>query len=192
MTPFTPLPAISGRRRAIAKDEAIAALLRSKGLRHTLPRQSIYRLLREAEQSESYVDAKELYRRSSAVGDHVGLASIGRILLDFESSGLLRSHSFEGLNKVYALESGQSHHHVVNVATGQIWHFRDESVEAAHAALCSQWGVEFVKTRMTLYVRSEGASDASNPALSLSSGGVLRVGSSLSGVEDQTKRSGTE
>jgi Fur family transcriptional regulator, ferric uptake regulator len=160
MTPYPHSPAASGRRRPAAKDETIAALLRSKGLRHTLPRQAIYRLLKEAGQSESYVDAKELYRRSSAAGDHVGLASIGRILLDFESSGLLRSHSFEGLSKVYALEAGQSHHHVVNVATGQIWHFSDESLEAAHAALCRQWGVEFIKTRTTLYVRSGEVSES--------------------------------
>ena len=140
----------------MVKDDVIAALLRSKGLRHTLPRQVIYRLLQEAAEDESYVDAKALYRRSSLAGAHVSLASIGRILLDFENSGLLRSHSFEGISKVYALESGQPHHHVVDVATGQIWHFHDESMEVAHAAFCREWGVEFVKTRTTLYVRSDG------------------------------------
>ena len=79
--------------------------------------------------AERHLTAEEVYKTLLQEGEEVGLATVYRVLTQFEAAGLVKRHHFEGGNSVFELESGQHHDHIVCVKCGKVEEFRDEVIE---------------------------------------------------------------
>jgi Fur family transcriptional regulator, ferric uptake regulator len=124
-------------------------------LRRTRARELVLRALRDALQDDRHIDAETLYQSVLMSGASISLASVYRSLTEFEEMGLIQVHAFTGLRKVYELDVGQSHDHLVNVDTGEIRHLPARSMDACCTAVATEQRVEIVRRSVTLYVRDD-------------------------------------
>ena len=121
--------------------------LRKAGLKVTLPRVKILQMLDSAEQ-----------RHMSADGTRwrgVGLATVYRVLTQFEAAGLVVRHNFDGGHAVFELDDGKHHDHMVNVETSEVIEFFDEEIERLQKAIVEKYGFEMVDHNLVLYVRKK-------------------------------------
>ncbi len=130
--------------------------LRRAGLKVTLPRLRILQLLDGAEQK--HVTADDVHRLLIDQGEDIGLATVYRVLNQFESAGLVRKHMFDdGSGRppqaCYELDQGDHHDHMVDVESGEVMEFMDEEIEALQEAIAERHGYEIVDHSMVLYVR---------------------------------------
>ena len=93
--------------------------LRKVGLKVTHPRMRILELL-EQKNSQHHLSAEDIYRQLLEHGDEIGLATVYRVLTQFEAAGLVLKHNFEGGQAVYELDRGGHHDHMVYIDTGKI------------------------------------------------------------------------
>ena len=141
--------------------------LRQAGLKVTVPRMKILELLQSKE--SPHLSAEAIYRALIDSGEEVGLATVYRVLSQFEMAGLIRRHYFEGGQSVFELEQGAHHDHILCVECGRIEEFCDEEIERRQRQIAVQFDYELVEHRLILYgrcVRSECVhrSPASPPA----------------------------
>jgi Fur family ferric uptake transcriptional regulator len=136
---------------------------RARGLRRTKAREEVHDLLREALIEERHLDAETLYRQALLTNKSVSLATVYRVLADFERLGLVQVHHFEGLRKVYELEAGQPRDHMVNLDTGEIRHLPPQPIETYCTALARERGVTVVRRSVTLYVQDSAPANAGIP-----------------------------
>lgn len=134
--------------------DAGKAMWRAFGLKRTKARRVVHDLLREALREERHMDAEALYRCALHAGERVSLATIYRVLAEFEQAGLVQAHTFTGMRRLYELDVGQSCDHMIDLDTGRIRHLRPEAMDACCRALAERHGVEVVRRSLTLYVRS--------------------------------------
>jgi len=125
--------------------------LRKVGLKVTLPRKRILELLDKA--GNKHVTADDIYRVLMQSGDDVGLATVYRVLNQFEAAGLVVKHNFEGGQAYYELDSGDHHDHMVCVETGKVTEFSNAEIERLQAEIAAEHGYEIVDHSMVLYVR---------------------------------------
>lgn len=125
--------------------------LRKAGLKVTLPRLKILELL-EAK-GERHMSAEELYKALMDSGEDIGLATVYRVLTQFEAAGLVIRHNFEGGHSIFELDDGDHHDHMVCVETGKVIEFRDEDIERKQREIVSNHGYELVDHSLVLYVR---------------------------------------
>lgn len=125
--------------------------LRKAGLKVTHPRLSILELLEHAK--PRHMTAEDIYRQLLAGGEEIGLATIYRVLTQFESAGLVLKHNFEGGTAVYELDRGEHHDHMVDVDTGKVVEFHSEEIEALQEQIADANGFEIVGHALVLYVR---------------------------------------
>lgn len=92
--------------------------LRKAGLKVTLPRVKILQLLEQAESDNQHFSAEDVYRALMESGEDVGLATVYRVLTQFEAAGLVTRHNFETGHSVFELEKGDHHDHIVCMETG--------------------------------------------------------------------------
>jgi Fur family ferric uptake transcriptional regulator len=102
--------------------------LRRVGLKVTHPRMRILELL-EQKQPQHHLTAEDIYRQLLDRGDEIGLATVYRVLTQFEAAGLVLKHNFEGGQAMYELDRGVHHDHMVDVDTGQIIEFESAEIE---------------------------------------------------------------
>ena len=127
------------------------AELKKAGLKVTLPRLRILELL---ESSESpHLSAEDIYRQLINVGEEVGLATVYRVLTQFEQVGICIRHNFEEGHGVYELTPTHHHDHMVCVETGDIIEFSCEDIERFQVAVAKEKGYEIVDHSMVLYVK---------------------------------------
>ena len=99
--------------------------LRKAGLKATLPRIKIMEILEStAIQEEAHFSAEDIYKELLNKGENIGLASVYRVLTQFESAGMVKKHHFEGSHAVYEVIEEQ-HEHMVDVETGKVLEFKD-------------------------------------------------------------------
>ena len=91
--------------------------LRDAGLKVTLPRLKILEILENSVQR--HLSAEDLYRELIGTGEEIGLATVYRVLTQFEAAGLVIRHNFEGGHSVFELDSGDHHDHMVCIETGE-------------------------------------------------------------------------
>ncbi|HRO62930.1 ferric iron uptake transcriptional regulator [Thermomonas sp.] len=127
--------------------------LRKAGLKVTHPRLSILELLEHAK--PRHMTAEDIYRQLLAGGEEIGLATIYRVLTQFESAGLVLKHNFEGGTAVYELDRGEHHDHMVDVDTGKVVEFHSEEIEALQEQIADANGFEIVGHALVLYVRKK-------------------------------------
>lgn len=127
--------------------------LRKAGLKVTLPRVKILQLLEQAEATNQHLSAEDVYKLLMESGEDVGLATVYRVLTQFESAGLVVRHNFESGHSVFELAKSQHHDHMVCMETGEVLEFFDEVIEKRQHQLVAERGYELVDHSLVLYVR---------------------------------------
>ena len=126
------------------------AELKKAGLKITLPRLRILELL---EHDKAHLSAEEIYRRLLDAGEEVGLATVYRVLTQFEQAGICIRHNFEEGHAVYELTPSDHHDHMVCLETGDVIEFTDDIIEEQQKKLVQEKGYEIVDHSMVLYVK---------------------------------------
>ena len=125
--------------------------LRNVGLKVTQPRKRILELLEEA--GNKHVTADDIYRTLTQAGEDLGLATVYRVLNQFEAAGLVVKHNFEGGQAYYELDSGDHHDHMVCVETGKVVEFSNQEIERLQAQIASEHGFDIEDHSLVIYVR---------------------------------------
>lgn len=123
--------------------------LRRAGLKATLPRLRILQLLEES--PDRHMSAEDVYRALLGTRDDVGLATIYRVLTQFESAGLVTRHNFEGGHSVFELNQGPHHDHIVCSDCGHIEEFVDEVIETRQREVLADRGYTLSDHSLILY-----------------------------------------
>ena len=129
--------------------------LRKAGLKVTHPRMRILELLEHAD--GKHMTAEDIYRRLLEHEDDIGLATVYRVLTQFEAAGLITKHNFEGGQSVYELDRGKHHDHMVDIDTGKVVEFSSEEIEALQRKIAAQHGYEIEEHSLVLYVRKKAS-----------------------------------
>jgi Fur family ferric uptake transcriptional regulator len=125
--------------------------LRKAGLKVTLPRMKILQQLESSE--ERHLSAETIYKSLLDSGEDVGLATVYRVLTQFEQAGIVLRHNFEGGSAVFELADEEHHDHMVCTETGQVIEFMDEEIERRQQAIADEHGYEIVDHALVLYVK---------------------------------------
>lgn len=128
--------------------------LRKVGLKVTHPRMRILELL-EQKTAQHHLSAEDIYRQLLDHGDEIGLATVYRVLTQFEAAGLVLKHNFEGGQAVYELDRGGHHDHMVDVDTGKIIEFESGEIEKLQREIAAKHGYELEEHSLVLYVRKK-------------------------------------
>ncbi|WP_305804519.1 ferric iron uptake transcriptional regulator [Stenotrophomonas sp. YIM B06876] len=128
--------------------------LRKVGLKVTHPRMRILALL-EQRTAHHHMTAEDIYRQLLDCGDEIGLATVYRVLTQFEAAGLVLKHNFEGGQAVYELDRGGHHDHMVDVDTGKIIEFESHEIEELQRQIAEQHGYDLEEHSLVLYVRKK-------------------------------------
>ena len=126
--------------------------LRKVGLKVTLPRIKILQMLENNDQR--HFSAEDVYKNLLESGEDVGLATVYRVLTQFETAGLVTRHNFDGGYAVFELHRGDEHHdHMVCAETGAVVEFHNEEIERLQKEVADAHGFELVGHSLVLYVR---------------------------------------
>ena len=136
--------------------------LKKVGLKVTLPRMKILNLL--TEQADSHLSAEDVYKRLLDSGEEIGLATVYRVLTQFEAAGLVKRHHFEGPQSVFELDEGTHHDHLVCANCGEIVEFYDETIEERQRAISTDLGFQLQEHSMILYAECRRANCPKRPA----------------------------
>lgn len=125
--------------------------LKQAGLKVTLPRRKILDILKQAQ--DRHLSAEETSHALYERGDNIALATIYRVLTQFEEAGLVKRHNFEGGSSVFELARGGHHDHVVCVHCGAVKEFYDETIEKRQREIAAELGFEIEDHALILYGR---------------------------------------
>jgi Fur family ferric uptake transcriptional regulator len=131
--------------------------LRKAGLKITLPRLKILEILESAK--DRHFSAEDIYKELLGSGEDIGLATVYRVLTQFESAGLVTRHNFEGGHSVFELDDGDHHDHMVCVDTGEVTEFVSEEIERLQHEIAEKYGYDIVDHSLVLYVKSKDVDD---------------------------------
>lgn len=123
--------------------------LRKAGLKVTLPRIKILQLLEHAK--DRHVSAEDVYKALLEAGEDVGLATVYRVLTQFEQAGLVERHNFDGGHAVFELDSGEHHDHMVCTDTGKVIEFHNDQIELLQEQIARELGYELTGHSLVLY-----------------------------------------
>ena len=127
--------------------------LRKVGLKVTHPRMRILALLERTHQH--HMTAEDIYRQLLEHGDEIGLATVYRVLTQFEAAGLVLKHNFEGGQAVYELDRGGHHDHMVDVDSGNVIEFESAEIEELQRKIAAEHGYDLEEHSLVLYVRKK-------------------------------------
>ena len=125
--------------------------LKKAGLKVTLPRLKILEIMERSQ--TRHLSAEDLYKELLVVGEDIGLATVYRVLTQFESAGLVTRHHFEGGHAVFELDEGKHHDHMVCVASGKVIEFINDDIERLQQEIAAEHGYELIDHNLVLYVR---------------------------------------
>ncbi|MEO6137208.1 MAG: ferric iron uptake transcriptional regulator [Luteimonas sp.] len=127
--------------------------LRKAGLKVTHPRMKILALLEQIQ--PRHMTAEDIYRQLLEHGDEIGLATVYRVLTQFEAAGLVLKHNFEGGHAVYELDRGEHHDHMVDIETGKVIEFQSDEIEQLQSLIAAKHGYDIQEHALVLYVRKK-------------------------------------
>jgi len=123
--------------------------LKNVGLKATLPRIKILHFL---EQSKiRHMSAEEVYKALLESGEEVGLATVYRVLTQFEQAGLVTRHHFEGGQSVFELNEGKHHDHILCIKCGKVDEFIDKTIEERQVLIAKEKGYEMTDHSLYIY-----------------------------------------
>ncbi|MBU3069282.1 ferric iron uptake transcriptional regulator [Aestuariicella sp. G3-2] len=125
--------------------------LRKAGLKVTLPRVKILQMLEASDQR--HLSAEDVYKQLMEADEDVGLATVYRVLTQFETAGLVERHNFDGGHSVFELDRGDHHDHMVCVETGKVIEFHNDEIEKLQVAIAEEHGYEITGHSLVLYVK---------------------------------------
>ena len=125
--------------------------LRKAGLKVTLPRVRILEIFENS--SERHLSAEDIYNKIREGGDEVGLATVYRVLTQFESAGILMKQNFEDNFSVYELVSDDHHDHMVCIDSGEVIEFKNDVIEKEQDKIAKEHGYKIVDHKLVLYVK---------------------------------------
>ncbi|MES9938403.1 MAG: ferric iron uptake transcriptional regulator, partial [Sedimenticola sp.] len=112
--------------------------IRNAGLKVTVPRLKILELLEKS--GQRHVSAEDVYKMLLEAGEEIGLATVYRVLTQFEAAGLVERNNFEGGHSVFELNRGEHHDHIVCVLCGKVAEFFDETIEKRQQQIAEKYG----------------------------------------------------
>lgn len=125
------------------------ANLKKAGLKITLPRIKILEILEQAK--EHHLSAEDIYRILLDSNKEIGLATVYRVLTQFEEAGLVKRHHFEGGQSVFELDLGTHHDHLVCVKCARVEEFVDEVIEERQQEIAKQAGYQITDHSLNIY-----------------------------------------
>ncbi len=123
--------------------------LRKAGLKVTLPRVKILQILENS--ANKHLSAEDVYKALIEAEEEVGLATVYRVLTQFESAGLVMRHHFEGGHSIFELTSVDHHDHIVCNKCGKVEEFFDELIEDQQEKIAAKYGFKITDHSMYLY-----------------------------------------
>ena len=123
--------------------------IRKAGLKVTLPRVKILEVLEGNE--DRHMTAEDVYRALLENGEEIGLATVYRVLTQFENAGLVERHHFEGGQAVFEIDRGHHHDHIVCVDCGRVEEFLDDTIETAQHKIAKKHGFSIADHALILY-----------------------------------------
>ena len=124
--------------------------LRKAGLKVTLPRVRILEIFEQSK--ERHLSAEDIYNKIRDAGDEVGLATVYRVLTQFESAGILMKQNFEDNYSVYELVTDDHHDHMVCIDSGTVIEFKNDLIEDEQEKIAREHGYKIVDHKLVLYV----------------------------------------
>lgn len=128
--------------------------IKRAGLKVTLPRLKVLEVLESAE--PHHLSAEDVYKNLMDSEDSVGLATVYRVLTQFEAAGIVAKHNFDDGHSVYELASGEHHDHMVDVDNGKVTEFVNDRIESLQKEIAAEHGYELVDHELVLFVRKRG------------------------------------
>jgi len=125
--------------------------LKKAGLKATLPRIRILEVLEQ--HKDDHLSAEDIYKELIKAGEDVGLATVYRVLTQFESAGMIMRHNFEEGRAIYEITPDDHHDHMVCLESGKVIEFHDEMIEKRQEEIAKAHGYELVDHSMVLYVK---------------------------------------
>ncbi len=125
--------------------------IRNAGLKVTLPRVRILEILEKSD--TRHLSAEDVYKRLIDRGEDIGLATVYRVLTQFEAAGLVERHHFEGAHSVFELNRGEHHDHLVCINCGRVVEFCDETIERRQQEIAKKHGFTIEDHSLILYGR---------------------------------------
>lgn len=123
--------------------------IRKAGLKVTLPRVKILEVLEHMQRE--HVSAEDVYKLLLQDGEDIGLATIYRVLTQFEAAGLVTRHHFEGGQSVFELDRGRHHDHMVCIRCGRVEEFFDQTIEDRQQEMAKEGGFSVESHALTIY-----------------------------------------
>lgn len=125
------------------------ANLKKAGLKVTTPRRKILDIMEHA--AEHHLSAEDIYKSLLDSGEEIGLATVYRVLTQFEEAGLVVRHHFEGGQSVFELDYGTHHDHLVCVKCGKVEEFMDEMIEARQQEIAKAAGYQITDHSLNIF-----------------------------------------
>lgn len=123
--------------------------LKKAGLKVTVPRQKILEILENAQ--EHHLSAEDIYKSLLEAGEDIGLATVYRVLTQFEAAGLVARHYFESGQSVFELDHGTHHDHLVCVKCGRVEEFVDHQIEKRQQEIAAKAGYAMTDHSLNIY-----------------------------------------
>ena len=126
-----------------------SADIKNAGLKVTLPRMKILQLLEDS--PDRHLKAEDVYKTLVDSGEEIALATVYRVLTQFEAAGLVTRHHFDGGHAVFEINDGEHHDHLVDVSSGRVVEFYDEIIEQRQKEIAAKHNFTITEHTMVLY-----------------------------------------
>ena len=123
----------------------------------TLPRLKVLEVLENSE--PHHMSAEDVYKHLLESDDSVGLATVYRVLTQFEAAGIVARHNFDDGHSVYELATEEHHDHMVDVDTGKVVEFVNDRIEALQREIAEEHGYRLIDHELVLFVRKDAVTD---------------------------------
>lgn len=123
--------------------------IKNAGLKVTLPRMKILQLLESS--PDRHLKAEDIYKILLDSGEEIALATVYRVLTQFETAGLVTRHHFDGGYAVFEINDGEHHDHLVDISTGRVVEFYDEVIEQRQKEIAAEYNFTISEHTMVLY-----------------------------------------
>ena len=123
--------------------------IKNAGLKVTLSRMKILELLENS--ADRHLKAEDIYKMLLDSGEEIALATVYRVLTQFETAGLVTRHHFDGGHAVFEIDDGEHHDHLVDISSGKVVEFYDEVIEQRQQEIANKHGFTITGHTMVLY-----------------------------------------
>jgi Fur family ferric uptake transcriptional regulator len=131
--------------------------IKRAGLKVTLPRLKVLEVLESSE--PHHMSAEDVYKHLLESDDSVGLATVYRVLTQFEAAGIVARHNFDDGHSVFELATEEHHDHMVDVDTGKVVEFVNDRIEALQREIAEEHGYRLIDHELVLFVRKDAVGD---------------------------------